>query len=86
LAERDGTRRPPLRERTEDLPVLARFLDELPGRYGLGGAIVHLTIGQIAESVGIYLGLPFAAGLATWNVLTARKGKELVSAALNSKD
>jgi hypothetical protein len=70
LAERDGTRRPPLRERTEDLPVLARFLDELPGRYGLGGAIVHLTIGQIAESVGIYLGLPFAAGLATWNVLT----------------
>ena len=40
-----------------------------------GGAIVHITIGQIAESVGIYLGIPFVAGLATWKVLTTVKGK-----------
>ena len=50
------------------ITVLARWL-------GLGGAIVHITIGQIAESVGIYLGLPFVAGLVTWKVLTTLKGK-----------
>jgi ACR3 family arsenite transporter len=36
---------------------------------------VHITIGQIVESVGIYLGLPFVAGFATWKVLTTTKGK-----------
>ena len=51
------------------------FITVLPRWLGLGGAIVHITIGQIAESVGIYLGLPFVAGLATWRVLTALKGK-----------
>ena len=51
------------------------FITVLPRWLGLGGAIVHITIGQIAESVGIYLGLPFVAGLATWKVLTTLKGK-----------
>lgn len=51
------------------------FITVLPRWFGLGGAIVHITIGQIAESVGIYLGLPFIAGLATWEVLTTVKGK-----------
>ncbi len=51
------------------------FITVLPRWLGLGGAIVHITIGQIAESAGIYLGLPFVAGLATWKVLTAAKGK-----------
>ena len=51
------------------------FITVLPRWLGLGGAIVHITIGQIAESVGIYLGLPFVAGLATWRVLTDAKGK-----------
>ena len=51
------------------------FITVLPRWLGLGGAIVHITIGQIAESVGIYLGLPFVAGLATWKVLTTAKGK-----------
>ena len=51
------------------------FITVLPRWLGLGGAIVHITIGQIAESVGIYLGLPFVAGLATWKVLTTVKGK-----------
>jgi ACR3 family arsenite transporter len=51
------------------------FITVLPRLLGLGGAIVHITIGQIARSVAIYLGLPFVAGLATWKVLTALKGK-----------
>src|SRR5579864_4748558 len=51
------------------------FITVLPRWLGLGGAIVHITIGQIAESVGIYLGVPFVAGLMTWKVLTTIKGK-----------
>ena len=51
------------------------FITVLPRWLGLGGAIVHITIGQIAESVGIYLGVPFVAGLVTWKVLTTLKGK-----------
>ncbi len=51
------------------------FITVVPRWLGLGGAIVHITIGQIAESVGIYLGLPFVAGLTTWTVLTTLKGK-----------
>jgi ACR3 family arsenite transporter len=51
------------------------FITVLPRWLGLGGAIVHITIGQIAESVGIYLGFPFVAGLMTWKVLTTLKGK-----------
>src|SRR5215469_2944611 len=51
------------------------FITVLPRWVGLGGAIVHVTIGQIAESVAIYLGIPFAAGLASWIVLTRTKGK-----------
>ena len=51
------------------------FITVLPRWLGLGGAIVHITIGQIAESVGIYLGVPFVAGLTTWKILTTVKGK-----------
>jgi len=51
------------------------FVTLLPKWLGLGGAAVHVTIGEIAESVGIYLGLPFVAGLASWLVLTRVKGK-----------
>src|SRR5438477_116331 len=45
------------------------FVTVLPRWLGLGGAVVHVTIGAIAESVGIYLGVPFAAGFATWKIL-----------------
>src|SRR5580658_4392261 len=51
------------------------FITVLPRWLRLGGAVVHVTIGAIAESVGIYLGIPFIAGLATWKVLTTLKGK-----------
>jgi arsenite transporter len=51
------------------------FITILPRWLGLAGAIVHITMGQIAESVAIYLGIPFLAGLATWIVLTRTKGK-----------
>jgi arsenite transporter len=52
------------------------FITMLPKWLGLGGAVIHVGIGDIAESVGIYLGVPFAAGFATWKILTGRKGKE----------
>src|SRR5208282_6308388 len=51
------------------------FVTVLPRWLGLGGAVVHVTIGDIAESVGIYLGVPFVAGFATWKILVELKGK-----------
>ena len=51
------------------------FITVLPRWLGLSGAIVQITIGQIAGSVGIYLGIPFVAGFATWLFLTRTKGK-----------
>jgi arsenite transporter len=52
------------------------FVTVLPRWLGLTGAIVHITIADIAESVSIYLGIPFVAGLATWKILTGLKGKD----------
>jgi ACR3 family arsenite transporter len=52
------------------------FVTLVPRWLGLAGGIVHVTVGEIAESVGIYLGVPFAAGLITWVVLTRARGKQ----------
>jgi len=48
----------------------------LPTWFGIQGMAVHITIGEIAKSVFIYLGIPFMAGLVTNLVLTRARGKE----------
>jgi arsenite transporter len=52
------------------------FVTVLPGWLGLHGAQVNITIGEIAKSVFIYLGIPFIAGVASRFGLRAWKGEE----------
>jgi ACR3 family arsenite transporter len=50
------------------------FITILPPIFGIKGLEVNITIGEIAKSVGIYLGIPFAAGVITRYSLIAIKG------------
>ena len=52
------------------------FITILPTWFGMKGAIVQITIGEIAKSVFIYLGVPFLAGFFTRLILVRAKGKE----------
>jgi ACR3 family arsenite transporter len=52
------------------------FITKLPPLLGLQGTIVNITIGEIAQSVFIYLGIPMIAGFLTRLILIRKNGKE----------